>query len=137
MLTRLTKTMRGRAAITLTLAYVLCVVGPSAALALIDGPSAIHCATKPSHSGAAPVHDLDGGAAHLYGGHGSDQTKSDGKSQTATCCGTFCVSAMPAATAPDVIPLVGVRSTEIAIDHGIAGHGPPRIDRPPIVLLPR
>ena len=54
MLTRLTRTFRIRAAITLAVAYALCVVAPSAALAFADGPSAAHCLTD--SMGPAHVH---------------------------------------------------------------------------------
>jgi hypothetical protein len=42
---------------------------------------------------------------------------------------------MPPSPTPDVVPAVGVHTAGAAIDTGIVGRGPDRIDRPPIVSL--
>ena len=151
MLTRLTMITRLRAALTLALAYLLCVVGPSVALAFMDTGAALHCVTaRHEHrAAAAQSHDVearaqhaaarghDGAAAHRHDtGHKSGNSEADGKAPTATCCGTFCLSAMPASPVPDVVPRTGMFAAVAAVDRGIAGRGPDRIDRPPIALLP-
>jgi hypothetical protein len=44
---------------------------------------------------------------------------------------------MPMSPTHDVAPTARMLSVLLVADHGIAGRGPDRIDRPPIVLLPR
>jgi hypothetical protein len=150
MLTRLTRTTRLRAAMTLALAYALCVLAPQVALAFMDGAAVVHCLTTrhehrtadvPTHNVDAhahhAAHDQGDGAAPQHDGHrGSGKAQTDGQAAGANCCGIFCLSAMPMSPAPDVTPTARITSLVSAIDHGIAGRGPDRIDRPPIVLLP-
>jgi hypothetical protein len=149
MLTRLTRTLRLRAAITLALAYALCVLVPPVALAFMDGAAVVHClTTRHQHRTAAVnTHDVDthahhttadnhgGASAHDHDSHHGSGAQTDGQAGI-NCCGIFCLSAMPMSPAPDVSPPARIVSLVSAIDHGIAGRGPDRIDRPPIVLLP-
>jgi hypothetical protein len=151
MLTRLTRTIRLRAAITLVLAYALCVLAPPVALAFMNGAAVVHCLTaRHAHRTAAvKTHDVDAHAqhtaAHDHGGafahqhdshHGSAAAQADGQAAGTNCCGIFCLSAMPMSPAPDVSPPARILSLVSAVGLGIAGRGPDRIDRPPIALLP-
>ena len=150
MLTRLTRITRLRAALTLALAYLLCVIGPPVALAFMDTGAAVHCLTArhehrataqspdvQAHARQAAAHGHDAAGAHRHDpGHDTGTSEPGGKVTTVNCCGTFCVSAMPASPVPDVVPHAGIPAAVAAVNHGIAGRGPDRIDRPPIVLLP-
>jgi hypothetical protein len=55
MLSRLTRTFRIKAAIALAAVYAFCVLSPAAALAFVDGPTAVHCLAD-QHGIAAPHH---------------------------------------------------------------------------------
>jgi hypothetical protein len=132
--------------------YLLCVLSLPVALAFADTAKALHCLTikhqhadTGAHAGdanahvhAAVEHIHDDGAAHRHGdndssshGHGTA-----GSGAVDNCCGYFCLSAMPAGPTPDVLPMACIRSVTVSADYGIAGRGPDRIDRPPIVHLP-
>src|SRR5512145_2486677 len=106
MLIRLTRAMRSRAAVTLAVLYMLCVLIPAAALALGDGSRAAHCITA-DHHGLRAVHGHEhanhghatqepaGGKVHLHDdGTSHEHSKAPvGKSSDAQCCGLVCLSA--------------------------------------------
>ena len=141
MLTRLAKTLRGRGAATLALAYVVCVLAPPVAHASSGNWAATHLtighhttASVHAHGAAVAVHD--DGTAHQHGTHhGTAGADVDDQGTPGGCCTYFCVSAAPAPAMPDVAPALGVAKTLTAANTGILGRGPGRIDRPPIVLL--
>ena len=145
MLTRLRKPFRLKAAITIAALYALCVLAPNVALAFGEGTA--HCLTEGTAAhvhqarAEAPAHVHADGTTHHHGDaiahddHGSVPHKhsdSDGKNHSGTCCGLFCISAMPAA------PVASLPAPPKAASHGfghvyeLAGRGPTRINRPPI-----
>jgi hypothetical protein len=148
MLRRLGKVSRWRMTVAFAVAYLVCVLAPHAALALTAGSATFHCLSghhhhKPAQAEAEPHHHHHGDA-HAHGGgthhHGtathSDPGDVDSGGMNATCCGLFCVSAMPVNAIPDMPPALGVGIVTAALDNGFAGRGPVRIDRPPNLLLP-
>ena len=145
MLTRLTRTMRWRAAVTLALAYLLCVLVPPVARAFVDNTPTVQSVADydrhdhaVAHAADAKVSFLGDGAAHRHGTHddtSQNGTGADGHDKAVGCCGYFCMSAAPAAPVQDITPAFGTFAAVAAIDRGIDGRGPGRIDRPPIALL--
>ena len=128
--------MRGRAAGLLALAYLVCVVRSTLALAFADGAVAAHCLTDDHHRTTGHVHQ-DGMVHAHYGTQGSDQPANpDGKGTAGTlrrastilkCNGPMCACRSRAAACGRILMLK-------AFEAALAGHGPHRIDRPPIVL---
>jgi len=145
MLSGLTRRFRIRAALTLAAIYAACAVAPAAALAFVDGPAAAHCLTEPH--GMARSHD-HGGAAHVHAdgtmhhhdathhhedsGTTSDQANGDGRPHTPTCCGLFCMTALPGESAVALSTPVRFTFTTPPLDDHLTGRGPDRINRPPI-----
>jgi hypothetical protein len=147
---RLTKTTRWRVAATFTLAYALCVFAPPLALAFEDSARALHCLTV-RHEHRSPAAAADAlGALHSHKthahrdaaghqDHGSQDTgkpPAGGMGAASDCCGYLCLSAIPAGPVPWVGPQERIIATEVLGGPSIAGRGPDRIDRPPIVPLP-
>jgi hypothetical protein len=142
-------------AITFACAYLMCVLAPPVALAFADGAAALQCLSGNHHHKAAMAqpdavephhHHGDGhshaGAAHHHAtqhhheaGYDAGHDGSDGNAAPASCCGLFCVSAMPADRVPVVVPVRGALTSIVASDEAFAGRGPVRIDRPPNLLL--
>lgn len=130
-------TMRRRAARMLALAYVACVVWPPLALAFADGAVAAHCLTDDIPA-VVSVHVQMDGTVHEHGGaeHKSEHKPAapDGKGTSGNCCGLFGLNAMaPGVTMPTEPPPRGP-TLMAALEAALSGHGPDRIDRPPIVL---
>jgi hypothetical protein len=137
-------------AVTIAVAYLLCVLAPPVALAFMDSTSAYHClTTRHQHGAAAQVNDarthISHAAAHEHGGrsahdhdfhHDHGQKTADTEGVAVNCCGYFCLSAMPASPVPDCVPTIRIVPVAIAIEDRIAGRGPDRIERPPNVRLP-
>ena len=137
-------------AVTFAVAYALCVLAPPVARAFVDGAAVFHCLTDRHGNGAAMAHvheakayahnaaghDHGGASSHRYMGPEPGEGKADANGAAFNCCGYFCLSAMPAGPAPGILPAAHVLPVVAAVDNGIAGCGPDRIDRPPIVLLP-
>jgi hypothetical protein len=144
------------------LAYLAGVLMPSAALAFGDGAASAYCFDEIAEQVAAlhiqthdhvQIHDhvhADGtvhhhiditSSAHVPGESGSGPGAADGHSQghshDANCCGAFGFSA--------VLPMFGAaiedpatyRIQQAILTECLVGCSPDRIDRPPIVLLPR
>ena len=135
----LTKNFRSRTALFIALAYVLCVLAPSAAVAFSDSPTAFHCLgelsemSAPSeHAGMSHMHANGTVHHHDQSGAVDNQSDTDGKSHTGSCCGLFCVSAIahdPGLTfgisAPASLALPAVANV-------LAGRAPSPLHRPPI-----
>jgi hypothetical protein len=154
MFIRLTRATRLRVAATLALAYAFCVLAPPVALAYLGGEAFVHCLTArhehrtaTAHAESAAIHshhaaNHDHGAGdvkHLNAHHHkgdpvSGQAHDSGTSTAASCCGVFCISALPTSLSPDLLPTARILSTLQAVDRGIAGRSPGRIDRPPSLL---
>jgi hypothetical protein len=134
MLVWLTKSVRSRAACWLVLAYALCVLAPSAALALGDAARAAHCLTGDHHAAAQPPgHDHHAGAGHAHAGdatheHSSDDNKA--KPGEPQCCGLMCLPAIPAA-AHDLTPPSLLAATVLFAPANLTGREPERLSRPP------
>ncbi len=133
----LTSQQRNRAASLLVALYALCLVTPTAVMALDASPAVAHCLIEESH-GQSNYH-----ASHNTGEnhHGIDESSQhsdaggDEKSQTGKCCGLFCVSAM--VTGIDFVawqhpPAIQVASLFV---ESLGGQNSDRIDRPPRFLL--
>src|SRR5581483_12063188 len=100
MLRRLTKRLRLRAALMLTLAYALCVVAPALALAFSDGAVAAHCLTEDHgffHAPGLHVHEQthvhSHAAADIHADAAVPATHDETKHHSGTCCGLFCHAA--------------------------------------------
>ena len=147
MLIGLTKRFRFKAAGALIALYALCILAPHAALAL--GSGAAHCltegpvaghvhaaqATPHAHAGSSEPHHHDDGAALGHDDSGAPHKHSgqDGKGHAGNCCGLFCVSALAleADTAIHAPPAVSPALS--GLYDSLAGRGPDRLIRPPIV----
>jgi len=140
----------GRGAATFAVAYLLCVLAPPLALAFADSAGALHCLTL-RHEHRSPVAAADAvGAPHSHeahahhdavghqdhGGHDTGKPPAGGMDAAFDCCGYLCLSAIPAGPVPCVGPQERIVAAEALGGPSIAGRGPDRIDRPPIVLLP-
>lgn len=127
MLALLTRKWRWRAACLLVAAYSLCLIMPTAALALGDAPGPAHCLTD-DHHGLTAVHVHADGSSDHHKSNGGDEPP--GK-----CCGLFCLSAL----SPDVVlvgqPHVHAVAAVVPLPVRMAGRGSDRIDRPPRSLL--
>lgn len=136
----LTKKLRKRAAILIAMAYAFCVMAPAAALAAADSPAVFHCLTAAGGVANAAEH---GGAAHAHAdaaAHQHDEQNSapdhhsnkDGKADTGSCCGLFCVSAL-AHDSGLTIGLSAPASSSVAkLANGLNGRAPCPLHRPPI-----
>jgi hypothetical protein len=166
MLWLLTMRVRRRAGWWLALSYLFCVVASPLSLTFANAAAAAHCLldefhmTAPvhvpgngmSHRGGTASHDHSGAMVHDHAAmmrdhsaamhhgaqHSSDQKQSDskGKSQPATCCGLFCVTAAPVESGVATDPSPHADALRPTLAAALGGIGPHRIDRPPIVLAP-
>jgi hypothetical protein len=140
MLIRLTKAMRWRAASTLALLYMLCVLSPAAAFAFGDGSRAAHCVTDDNHGlRSVHVHEHDAGKTHVHDdGASHEHAKApdhEGKSADAQCCGLVCLSALPASLSDVARPILPALMANSVHQDDIAGKPPERLYRPPKSLL--
>lgn len=135
----LTKRFRTRAAVLIALAYAFCVLAPSVALAVADSPASFHCLAElngmsaPSkHEGISHAHADDAVHHHDQSGVPDHHSGTGGKADAESCCGLFCVSALPhdpgltfgiSALASRALP---------AVANGLAGRAPSPLHRPPI-----
>jgi hypothetical protein len=135
MLSGLSKRFRLNAAAVLAALYAVCVLAPHAALAITQ--VAAHCLTE-SH-GAAHVHGSSttkhvhaDGTAHDHGG-GAPHNHADGdKAPVGSCCGVFCVTALPHEPVPALATPLVARQIEPGAFFELAGREADRINRPPI-----
>lgn len=138
MLARLTRTVRWRAAVIVAVLYGLCAVAPAAALALSG--TAAHCLTDqgPAHvhhahgKQAATSHTHADGTVHLHHDSTPHKHADEGGQPGGSCCGLFCITALPAPA--DVTLAAPVATTVIAPARAdaLTAQAPGRINRPPI-----
>lgn len=140
----LTKKLRKRAAILIAVAYAFCVMAPAAALAVVNSPTVFHCIgaltakSAPAHQQSAAHTHADGSAhqheqdAHDHGAAPDHHSNKDGKADTGSCCGLFCVSAI--AQDPGVtFGVTSLATTSVAaLANGLNGRAPCPLHRPPI-----
>ena len=137
---RLTKLIRSRAAILIALAYALCVLAPSAALAAADNPASFRCldelnaiSTPSHHDGLSHAHA--GGTVHHH--NQSDvpdhHSGAGDKADDGSCCGLFGVPAL--AHSPGLTFGVSALASQAvsAAANGLDGRAPAPLHRPPIV----
>jgi hypothetical protein len=145
MLTRLTKRLRFFVAIALAALYAVCVVAPAVAMALASGAAGAHCLTDDHHGVAqthiqgqaqSNVHVHKDGTAHEHDHDMVPATDGDSQSSlTGTCCGLFCFSAVTGDVDAIVDQHIHASRVVPALDGGLDGRGPDRINRPPISPL--
>ena len=144
MLIRLTRVLGKRAAGLLVVLYGLCVIVPSAAIALGDTARAAHCLTADQHHATghatrlAPAHDVAPAHIHANGAaheHGDAHGVGEDSLSVSNCCGLMCLAAIPAAAGESgdepLLALPAVRK----LRQNIAGCGPDLLYRPPITSL--
>jgi hypothetical protein len=139
MLIRLSGAIRVRSARLLAILFLVCVLAPSAALALGDGSRAAHCfsdTTVGAHvhkksDVLAQAHDHDHGTAidHQHS-NGSD----DGTAADQQCCGLFCLSSLPTSVVGVDDLRLPASAAVTAIAQGIKASEPGCLYRPPIYL---
>jgi len=134
-----TKIFRTRAAILIALTYAVCVLAPSAALAVAASPASLHCLDELNEMSAPSQHE---GLSHAHADgtvHHHDQSgvpdhhsNTDGKANDGSCCGLFGVAAL----AHDAGLTFGVSAlasqTVSAAADGLDGRAPAPLHRPPI-----
>lgn len=125
MLGWLTRKRRWRVASLLVALYALCLVTPTAVMAVGQGAIPAHCLTDDHHIAGA-VHMHQDGSTHHHSGSKQDDGDHAGK-----CCGLFSVSAI----APDLDIVVAPREPApqqpSLTANDLTGRGSDRIDRPP------
>jgi len=122
-------------------AYALCVVAPALALAFIHGPTALHCltdqhgivvlqehATMHVHADGTTHRHLDGATHKPH-----QNPEHEGKSHPGDCCGLFCMTALASKASFTLGTPTHFRFERPLPDEHVAGRGPDRINRPPIV----
>jgi hypothetical protein len=130
--------------------YALCIIMPTAAVALGAGDRPVHCFTD-EQLGLAHVHQPGVGHAHMDG-HGQAHVHADGtthhhgathhpaksgnSSDPAACCGLFGLTAMAVDPQLDFGAPARVSSIIPLSLEKLTGRDPDRINRPPIVLPP-
>src|ERR1051325_2143169 len=123
MLTRLRTGLRFKLAIILATLAALCFVMPPAALAFGHGEHTAHCL---AHADMVD-HSVKGSSVD----HHADHSTPAGPHHT-TCCGLFCLSALPA----EIGEVVGAIAMGPALSPAPAPHLPSqlpeRLDRPPM-----
>ena len=141
----LSKGMRSRAAVAVAALYALCVLAPSAAIAL---GSSGHCLTddRPAahvHKVKADVtpHTHADGTAHHHGAqpatHDDESaphkhSKTGGKDESGNCCGLFCISTIGTQSGPRLIAPLSFAADLPALADALTGRDPGRLHRPPI-----
>jgi len=138
------------AALALAVFYALCILAPHAAVALggdphclKDAPVAAHIhgakAEAEPHAHAGAMHQHGDGTVHRHSDSGladsspPQQSDTNDKNHSATCCGLFCITAIAfdvATVLPPPPPPVTLAA--LGRDEADAGQGPVRINRPPI-----
>jgi hypothetical protein len=144
MLSRITKGVRLRAALTLALIYALCVVAPPLALAFSDGAVAAHCLTEDhgfSNEHTLHVHDqadvrVDAVADKHADAVAAPTTHNEKKRDhhSGTCCGLFCHATAPNSQISFSSDRISQSVISPALDDHLTGRGPDRLHRPPIAL---
>ena len=136
------------------LVYMLCILAPTLSFAMPGSHAISPCLTDANHvPGIMHLH-ANGPAAHVHGdgsrhdhavapSHASrshkalavpEQTPSKGShSSDGQCCGLICLSAIPASLVEILTPSVPTASQAVERYLEVAGNGPSRHYRPPIV----
>ena len=125
MLTALTTGLRFRFAITLAAFAALCFVAPPAVLAFGHGSNTVTCLAHADQVAHGRIAAGDKAAHH--GGHSSPA----GAHQM-TCCGLFCLSALPADSGEAIVPAAIYSAPFPAREVFLFSRVPERPDRPPI-----
>ena len=132
---------RARAAGLLVALYALCVMAPAIALGFGDDVARAHCLSVVTERVSAHDHAHAGGTAHSHADHAHDHgapskgVDTTGKSHMGSCCGLFCLAALPSEFASAVEQTVHGSEVVSLREDSLAGRGPDRINRPPISLL--
>jgi hypothetical protein len=116
-----------RVAMAIAVLAALCLVAPPAVMAFGHGKNTVHCLANAD----VADHGMHGGASEKH--HG-DHGKLPGTS-TPGCCGLYCLSALPLASAPMVEDLAVAPALSPPVDTTLFGRVPDRLDRPPISPL--
>jgi len=135
----LTKSFRSQAAILIALAYSVCVLAPSAALAVVDNPASLHCLDElnglsaPSNHGILSHTHASGTVHHHNKSSSPDHHSGPGnKADDGSCCGLFSVSALP----HDPVLTFGISALASqpvsAVTNDLVGRAPSPLHRPPI-----
>jgi len=137
MLTRITNTLRFKAAIFLAVLYAFTVIAPHAAMAFGNPQGAAHCLTierASAHDHGQTKHQHADGAEHTHAEPQADdsQKSSDDKGPAAACCGLFSCSAMLTETRAVTPGPVNATTVALPLPDLVVGQGPDRINRPPI-----
>jgi hypothetical protein len=145
MLTRLNKRRRWRTALALVGLYAFCVLMPSAALAFANiaahcltethGGAHVHRAAAKTHihaDGSAHTHDRNTSHVHADDGGPTSHGNADDQKHEGSCCGLFCVTAISHEPPAAMAAPVAVSRITLALADFLSGHGPGRINRPPI-----
>jgi hypothetical protein len=126
MLTRLRTGLRFKLAIILATLAALCFVMPPAALAFGHGEHTAHCL---AHADMVD-HSVKGSSVD----HHADHSTPAGPHHT-TCCGLFCLSALPAEIG-EVVTGIGISpALFLAPAFHLRSQAPEQPDRPPIFPL--
>jgi hypothetical protein len=149
MLARLNKRQRLKAGWYIALAYLCCVLAPSASFAFADGSRSAPCIIEDHGPGMhvhESVHDLqigDSAPAHVHGSstvHDHATSHQDGavpvkdpqKNADTRCCGLISVSAIAAGEVALLKPAVLSSPCETERYRTVADNTPPGLYRPPI-----
>ncbi len=124
MLGWLTRKQRWRVASLLVALYALCLVAPTAAMAVGHGSIPEHCLAGDHDTGVAHVHH-EGLAHHHSGGKAHDSDHDN------NCCGLFGVTAIAPEMGSFAIPPASASKQPSLIVANLTGRGSDRIDRPP------
>lgn len=132
MMRHFTKTGRFRAALALTLVYVLAVLAPASAMALSRGTPIAPCILEDHRSPADHMHHQghshSGNGAHDHGA--GDDDESDPQHRSGACCGFMCISALPASLYVLFEP-VHTPSQVNVVTPSLTGRTTERLSRPP------
>lgn len=128
MLVGLTRIMRSWVAMGFIAAYAVCILAPTAALAL-SGASCL------AEHGPAQAHSHAGDAVHEHGDEhnhaGAADSPDDGDSASSTCCGMVFCSALAPELTSSLAPAVMSGRASFAAWQDFTGLPPDKLIRPP------
>src|SRR5262249_45442339 len=124
------------AAVSLVLAYALCVLGPVAAFAFGDGSGVPPCLTDGDHGlGAMQIHQHGGEHDHAGAHHKQSHPAGDEQGTPGKCCGLLCFPAVAPTSQLTVEPALHRSTVRLPVERDAPSRAPDRLYRPPIVLL--
>ena len=127
MLVSLTIGLRFRLAVILAALAALCFVMPPAAVAFGHGEHTAHCL---SHADIVDHGAIKGAGADPHANHSAPAN-----SHQTSCCGLFCLSALPA-EAGEIVEGIAISSAlSPAPESHLVSQSPKRPDKPPISSL--